>query len=91
MQFSRDHRRYLHWLFEARKRFGLCVLNYVVTSNHIHLMAQDTSEHVIARSMQLVAGRLAQEYNLRKVRKGAFREDRYHATAVGRMSICIAV
>jgi putative transposase len=32
--------------------------------------------------MQLVAGRVAQEFNQRKGRKGAFWEDRYHATAV---------
>jgi hypothetical protein len=32
--------------------------------------------------MQLVAGRTGQEYNRRKQRKGAFWEDRYHATAV---------
>jgi putative transposase len=32
--------------------------------------------------MQLVAGRVAQEFNQRKNRKGAFWEDRYHATAV---------
>jgi putative transposase len=30
----------------------------------------------------LVAGRTAQEFNQRKNRKGAFWEDRYHATAV---------
>lgn len=35
LKFARDRRRYVHWLFEARKRFGLCVLNYIVTSNHI--------------------------------------------------------
>ena len=32
--------------------------------------------------MQLVAGRMAQEFNRRKKRKGAFWEDRYHATAI---------
>jgi putative transposase len=32
--------------------------------------------------MQLIAGRTAQAYNRRKYRKGAFWEDRYHATAV---------
>jgi hypothetical protein len=32
--------------------------------------------------MQLVASRVAQEFNLRKGRKGAFWQDRYHATAV---------
>ena len=37
---------------------------------------------VIAQSMQLIAGRTAQEYNERKGRHGAFWEDRYHATAI---------
>jgi hypothetical protein len=37
---------------------------------------------VIPRSLQLIAGRTGQEYNQRKKRKGAFWEDRYHATAV---------
>ncbi len=32
--------------------------------------------------MRLIAGRTAQAYNRRKNRKGAFWEDRYHATAV---------
>jgi len=32
--------------------------------------------------IQLVAGRTGQEYNARKNRKGAFWEDRYHATAI---------
>ncbi len=82
LKFVRDRERWLAWLFEAKKRFGLCVLNYVVTSNHIHLLVKDTGEGVIANSMQLIAGRTAQEYNQRKKRKGAYWEDRYHATIV---------
>jgi len=82
LKFARDRRRYLYWLFEAKKRFGLCVLDYIVTSNHIHLLVKDTGSNVIAESMQLIAGRTAQEYNQRKGRQGAFWEDRYHATAI---------
>ena len=82
LRSSRDRRRYLDWLLEARKRFGLCVLNYVVTCNHVHLLVKDTGRGVIARSMQLAAGRIAQEFNLRNGRKGAFWEERYHATAI---------
>ena len=82
LKFARDRRTYRHWLFEAKKRFGLRVFNYAVTSNHIHLLVKDTGEGVIAQSMQLAAGRTAQEYNQRKMRQGAFWEDRYHATAV---------
>jgi hypothetical protein len=45
-------------------------------------MVKDTGANVIAESMQLIAGRTAQEYNQRKGRRGAFWEDRYHATAI---------
>ena len=82
LKFARDRQRYLYWLFEAKKRFGLCVLDYIVTSNHVHLLVKDTGTNVIAESMQLIAGRTAQEYNHRKGKQGAFWEDRYHATAV---------
>jgi putative transposase len=82
LKFAADRRRWTHWLYEARKRFGLCVLDYVVTSNHVHLLVRDRGRHEIPQSMQLVAGRTAQEYNRRKNRRGAFWEDRYHATAV---------
>jgi putative transposase len=82
LKFPRDRRRYLHWLFEAKKRFGLSVLNYMITSNHVHLLVKDTGGDVIAKSMQLIAGRTAQEYNQRKSRHGSFWEDRYHATVI---------
>jgi REP element-mobilizing transposase RayT len=42
LKFARDRRRWYSWLFEAKKRFGLIILNYVVTSNHIHLMVVDS-------------------------------------------------
>jgi putative transposase len=57
-------------------------VNYTVTSGHIHLLVKDTAPNVIAQSMQLIAGRTSQDYNQRKARKGAFWEDRYHATAI---------
>lgn len=82
LKFKRDKRCYLDWLYEARRRYGLCLLNYTVTSNHVHLLVKDTEENSIARSMQLIAGRTAQQFNLRKSRQGAFWQDRYHATAV---------
>ena len=83
LKFLRDRKRWLHWLFEAKKRFGLIVLDYSVTSNHIHLLVKDNgAENVIPKSLQLIAGQTGQEFNKRKNRKGAFWEDRYHATAI---------
>jgi len=82
LKFAKDRGSWMSWLFEAKKRYGLRILDYVATSNHIHLLVLGGGEReIIPRSMQLVAGRTAQEFNQRKKRKGAFWEDRYHATA----------
>ena len=92
LKFKRDRVRWRNWLFEARKRYGLSVLDYIVTSNHIHLLVRDTGNGCISKSMQLIAGRVAQEYNRRKSRRGAFWEDRYFATAVAtdqHLALCI--
>jgi putative transposase len=83
LKFARDRSRFVFWLGEARKRFGMKLLNYTVTSNHVHLLVKDPgSAGSIPSAMQLTAGRTGQEYNQRKQRKGAFWEDRYHATAI---------
>lgn len=82
LKFRRDRLAWLSWLHEAKQRFGLCILNYIVTSNHVHLLVWDRGDNAISRSMQLIAGRTAQAYNQRKHRRGAYWEDRYHATAV---------
>lgn len=82
LKFARDRMFYLHWLFQSKKRFELCILNYAITSNHVHLLVQDGGKGEIARTLQLTAGRTGQWYNRRKRRQGAFWGDRYHATAV---------
>jgi len=52
----------------------------MVTSNHIHfLVIDDGDRDTIPKSIQLIAGRTGQEYNQRK---GAYWEDRYHATGI---------
>ncbi len=37
LKFSKDRRRWLQWLYEAKRRYALTILNYMVTSNHTHL------------------------------------------------------
>jgi putative transposase len=83
LKFVKDRKRWIQWLFESKRRYGLTILNYVVTSNHIHLLVVDDKDRMtIPRAIQLTAGRHAQEFNQRKKRKGAYWEDRYHATAI---------
>ena len=68
LKFARDRRRWLYWLYQARKRYGLTILNYMVTSNHIHLpregrdfasstRADDGDREVIPKSIKLITGR----------------------------------
>ena len=94
LKFDKNRKRWLQWLYEARKRYGLDILNYSVTSNHILLLVVGGEDcDVIPNSIKLVAGRTGQKFNQRKNRKGAFWEDRYHATAVERgehLSKCLA-
>jgi putative transposase len=56
------------------------------------LLCADRGSDEIPQSLQLIEGRVAQEFNLRKKRRGAFWEDRYHATAVqsdGHLTQCL--
>ena len=83
LKFSKDRTRWMELLLEAKKRYQLSILNFIVTSNHAHVIVSDNSgSDSIPRAMQLIAGRTGQGYNQRKGRKGAFWEDRYHATAI---------
>lgn len=82
LEFAGDRERWLYWMHQAGKHYGLCVLNYVITSNHVHLLVQDQGNGEVAQSMRLVAARTSREYNQRQGRRAAYWEDRYHATAV---------
>jgi REP element-mobilizing transposase RayT len=83
LRFSKVRNRWIELLLEAKQRYHLSILNFNATRNHIHLILFDASgSESIPRAMQFIAGRIAQEYNRRKNRQGAFWQDRYHATAI---------
>lgn len=82
MKYPEEKLCWIKWLNESKRRFGLEVYNYMVSSNHIHLLAFDNNEGSVSRSMHLIAGCTAQGYNSCKNRVGAFWSDRYHATII---------
>jgi putative transposase len=82
MKYPHEKQRLVHWLHQSKMRFDIDVLNYVVTSNHIHLIIFDKNTRTISKCMQLIAGRTAREYNMKNKRVGAFWSDRYHGTIV---------
>lgn len=83
LRYVRDKKRWMHWLLRAKIYYGLTILGYTIMSNHIHLLVHDDGRRdVIPSSLSLVESRVAQEYNQRKARPGAYWGDRYQATAV---------
>lgn len=71
-------------LRDGQKRFKVKVLDYIITSNHIHLLVWtgSGSGSGIPLFMQFVQGEFAQQYNMQKNRKGSFWQDRYHAALI---------
>lgn len=83
LDFSTYRKFWMKWLYEGTNRYEVPVLNFTVTSNHVHVLVLSPKDMTaIPLLMQLVAGRVGQVYNKRKNRKGAFWENRYQATAV---------
>ena len=49
---------------QAKRRFGLVVLNYTVTSKNTHIFVKDDCErNIIPLGIGLVAGRTAHAFN----------------------------
>lgn len=82
LRFAQDRDTYRKWLREGKRRYGISLLNYDVTCNHVHLVAMPRKAEQLSQFMQFVESRTAQQYNKRKERKGAFWEDRYHCTII---------
>ncbi len=82
LKFGVDRDRYIDFLFRTKNRFRIEILNYIVTSNHVHLLVWSRNSDNISRAIQYLDGRFAQLYNRRKGREGAFWRDRYSITAI---------
>ena len=84
LKFSKDRDAYQSMMRKRLNGFGILLLSYGITSNHVHLLlsASESEEESISKFMQSLAGDFAQAYNLRKKRSGAYWGDRYHATMV---------
>jgi len=81
-RFARDRQAYVELLRETLRRFKVDVLNYAVTSNHVHLLFWVRRGPELSRAMQFQQGEFGQYYNKRKSREGAFWRDRYHSTLI---------
>ena len=82
LKFARDRRRYLHWVFEAKKRFGFVVLttwSHPITSTY---WSKTQVRTLLPRACSSSPAAQRRNTTSARVRQGAFWEDRYHATAI---------
>lgn len=82
LKFARDRDAYRALLRRHLKHTGVRLLEYCLTSNHVHLLLDTLEREQMSELMQGLAGEFARAYNRRKARMNAYWGDNYHATAV---------
>ena len=81
-RFSKYRQFYIQRLFEGVRRYGMDVLDYICTSNHVHLLVAAKQGPEISNAIRYVHGRIGQWHNGQRGQSGAFWADRYHVTQV---------
>ncbi len=81
-KFAKYREIYLRELWEMKQRFKVDVLDYMITSNHVHLLLTARHGDDISKALQFLHGAVGQKYNALKKRQGAFWSDRFHATRI---------
>ncbi len=93
LRYDIDRIYYQKLLYQASRKFTkVRFLNYVITSNHVHLLLWTPRMADISEMMHWLQGTFAQYYNRRKGREGSFWRGRFHPTLIesGRhLSRCI--
>lgn len=82
LRFALDRHGYRAKLRERLPQFDVAVLDYCISSNHVHLLLDAQDRMQISGLMRTVAGEFARAYNRRKERINAFWGDNFHATLV---------
>jgi putative transposase len=82
LKFARDRDAYRKLVWQHLKCYDLSVLEYCLTSNHVHLLVDTPDRREVSGFMQEVASESARAFNRRKGRSNAFWGDNYHATLV---------
>ena len=82
LKFETDRKNYTDRLREASKKYSISVLDYMVTSNHVHLLVFSPDSDTLSRAMQFIQGTIAKDFNRRKKREGAYWTGRFHPTLI---------
>ena len=82
LRFALDRDNYLRRMWEAKCRYDVSVLDYIITGNHVHILISAVDGSQISRFMQYVSSLSARDFNRRKEKTGALWEGRYRSTLI---------
>ena len=64
------------------RRYKVNVLDYIVTSNHVHLLVTSRKGKEISEGLRYLHGLTGQWYNSQRGQDGSFWSDRFHSTMI---------
>jgi len=82
LKFDTHRDKYIRLLWEGSRKFNVDIYNFIVTSNHVHLLLSSDSEEGISNFMCHMSGKMARYYNHHKNITGSFWEGRYKSTLI---------
>ena len=81
-RYNKYRNFYVRTLFKTVQKYHIDVLDYIVTSNHVHLLVAAKAGIEISNGLRYLHGRIGQWYNNEKGHTGAFWSDRFHSTRI---------
>jgi REP-associated tyrosine transposase len=84
----KDYQKFLEYLREAEKKYGIIVHGYVLMTNHYHLLLE-TPEPNLSQAMHHINGAYTNYINIKKKRYGHLFQGRYKSLLVDKDSYLI--
>ena len=78
-----DYEKFLHYVAEAKKKFGIKLYAYVLMSNHFHLVVETPAAN-LSKTMQYINGSYTTYVNIKRRRSGHLFQGRYNAIIIDR-------
>lgn len=78
-----DNEKFLQYISEAKKKYGIIVHCYVLMTNHYHLIIE-TPEANLSKAMHYINGSYTTYINIKRKRSGHLFQGRYKAILVAR-------
>jgi len=76
-KFPQDYKAYLALLDEARRKYPIKIYNYVLMSNHLHILLEPCEEGSLSRVMEEVSKGYAKHFNKEYGRSGHVFQGRF--------------